>query len=81
MKNINNYMRVLRSIVAKLTHHFLVYVVITSLFCGALKACPTCIGVIEHDAPKFFSNDAYQLVQENHGEHASVSGVMQEEKK
>lgn len=49
----------------KITKYSIIFSIITvsllmNIFCGVVVACPTCIGTIQHDSPKFFSNDAYQ---------------------
>lgn len=51
MEKIKNCSIALRVIAVSLLMNF---------FSGVVVACPTCIGTIQHDSPKFFSNDAYQ---------------------
>jgi hypothetical protein len=58
-----------------------IVIVLLTVLCGTSMACPTCIGVIEHNSPKFFSNDAYRSVQENQSDTIHASAITQEEEK
>ena len=60
MKNMNNCLITLRIIAREITHRFFVPLLMTVFCSGTVIACPTCIGAIDHNSPKFFSNDAYR---------------------
>ena len=63
MKNITDCLIIVRIIGVSL---------LMNIFCGGVAiACPTCIGTIAHDSPKFFSDDAYQSQQQVQG-HAAI---------
>lgn len=81
MKNIHNGLQIVRIIARGLTHRFFVLLLMSGACGGVAIACPTCIGVIEHNSPKFFSNDAYQAIQENHSDNGHLSTITQEEEK
>lgn len=67
MKNITGCSIVLRIIVVSLC---------MNIFCSSsISACPTCIGTIDYNSPKFFSDDAYQSQQQVQGH----SALMQKE--
>ena len=60
-----------------------VLILFTSVLCGTGIACPTCIGVIGQNSPKFFSNDAYTAapVQEDQTDQTQLSTQNQGEQK
>jgi len=63
-------------------YRFLVPLIISSVFASTVIACPTCIGTIEYDSPKFFSNDAYRSkhsAQNNQIAHVNASTVVEKE--
>ena len=74
MRNISGCSITLRIIVVSL---------LMNIFCsGIVIACPTCIGTIAHDSPKFFSNDAYQsphCVQPGYIVQVNASTIIEKE--
>ncbi len=82
MKNIINYLITLRIIAWKTTHRFFVPLIMSVVCGGTVIACPTCIGTIEHNSPKFFSNDAYQTkdhLQPDQTNHVNASMIIEKE--
>ena len=65
MNTIRDCVLLVRIIMLKAMRRLFVLMLIT-LCAGTAMACPTCIGMIEHNSPTFFSDDAYCTKQEGH---------------
>jgi len=46
---------------------------------GTSIACPTCIGVIGQNSPKFFSNDAYKSEHTMQENQTDISQILSKE--
>jgi hypothetical protein len=79
VKNISDCLITLRIIVWRATHRFFVPLLMSVLCGGTVIACPTCIGAIEHNSPKFFSNDAYSSKYSVQVDHANASIIVEKE--
>jgi len=79
MKNIINCLITLRIIAGGITHRFFVPLFMSALCGGTVIACPTCIGTIQHNSPKFFSNDAYQSTHHTQPDQIASSIIEKEE--